>query len=332
MRIAQTLALATGVSLALVTPAFAGGEGWTQDFAAAKAQAAQEGKDLLIDFTGSDWCGWCIKLDKEVFQKDAFKSVIHDDFVLVMLDYPRDQTLVTDEVREQNEELQKTYAVQGFPTIFLTDAEGRPYAQTGYQQGGPEAYLEHLGELKTKKVERDDALAAAASASGVEKAKLLDEAISSFSDGIVFGCYADEVDAIIANDPEDEAGLKSKYVGRKVAMEIEGKANELAGAGEWEKLVTAMEEQATAHDGNDVAVQKALYFMGFGLVRQQKLAEAIAALERAESLEDGDPELAAPISRIIRQLEQALEAQEAAGGDEHEGHDHGEGEGHDDGR
>ncbi len=71
--------------------ALAGGEGWTADFAAAKKEAAESKKDLLIDFTGSDWCGWCIKLNKEVFSHEPFKAGVKDKFVLVELDYPNDK-------------------------------------------------------------------------------------------------------------------------------------------------------------------------------------------------------------------------------------------------
>ena len=69
--------LKTGAALLAVYGsgiAFAGGEGWSSDFAAAKKEAAASNKDLLVDFTGSDWCGWCIKLDKEVFSQEPFKA------------------------------------------------------------------------------------------------------------------------------------------------------------------------------------------------------------------------------------------------------------------
>ena len=58
--------------------ALAGGEGWSNDYAASCKQAAEAKKDLLIDFTGSDWCGWCIKLNKEVFSHDEFKAGVKD--------------------------------------------------------------------------------------------------------------------------------------------------------------------------------------------------------------------------------------------------------------
>ena len=65
-------------------------DGWETDFAKASAKAKAEGKHILIDFSGSDWCGWCIKLDKEVFSKKAFKSYAKENLILVLADFPRD--------------------------------------------------------------------------------------------------------------------------------------------------------------------------------------------------------------------------------------------------
>src|SRR6185369_16163584 len=93
--------------------------------------------------TGSDWCGWCIKLRGEVFDLDPFKAAAPKKFVLVELDYPRQKELPA-ELKAQNEKLQQEYKIQGFPTIYVMDAEGKPVAKTGYQAGGPEKYLEHL--------------------------------------------------------------------------------------------------------------------------------------------------------------------------------------------
>ena len=86
----KTLVIAACAATLSLGTALAGGEGWTHDFEAAKKQAADENKDLLIDFIGSDWCGWCIKLNEEVFSHDEFKTGVKDKYVLVELDYPKD--------------------------------------------------------------------------------------------------------------------------------------------------------------------------------------------------------------------------------------------------
>ena len=85
----------------LLTPVFGAGN-WHTDFEAAKKQAAKEKKDLLIDFTGSDWCGWCIRLKKEVFDEAAFEKGVADHFVLVELDYPRDKSKLSEKTKAQS--------------------------------------------------------------------------------------------------------------------------------------------------------------------------------------------------------------------------------------
>ena len=87
--------------------AFAGGEGWSSDFAASMKLAADSKEDLLVDFTGSDWCGWCIKLNKEVFSLEPFKAGVKDKFVLVEVDFPKDESKLSEETRKQNEELKR---------------------------------------------------------------------------------------------------------------------------------------------------------------------------------------------------------------------------------
>ena len=101
---------------------------WQTDFEAAKSKAKAEKKLLLVDFTGSDWCGWCIKLKGEVFDKESFKTAAPKQFVLVELDFPQQKKL-SDELKKQNAELQKRYKVLGFPTILVLDAEGQVVAR-----------------------------------------------------------------------------------------------------------------------------------------------------------------------------------------------------------
>lgn len=125
--------------------------GWLTDFAAAQQKAASEGKDLLVLFTGSDWCGWCKRLDKEVFSKPGVIDQISQEFVPVFIDFPSNTARQSAALRQQNDALMSKYRVAGFPTILLMKPDGTAYAETGYREGGPAAYLEHLKELKSSK-------------------------------------------------------------------------------------------------------------------------------------------------------------------------------------
>jgi thioredoxin-related protein len=150
MTIIKKLCKSAGAAVLVIlltnATAFAGGEGWMTDFEAAKAQAAEKGKPMLVDFTGSDWCGWCIKLKKEVFSQDAFQSYAEDALVLVEIDFPRSKEQ-SDEVKAQNEALAKKYGIRGFPTILLLSPEGELIGRTGYQPGGAAKYVAHLKEV-----------------------------------------------------------------------------------------------------------------------------------------------------------------------------------------
>ncbi|MDB6078212.1 MAG: thioredoxin family protein [Akkermansiaceae bacterium] len=202
--VATILMLAAGTACA--------SEGWTTDFEAAKRQAAAEHKDLLIDFTGSDWCAWCIKLDKEVFQKEPFAAKAAEKFVLVELDYPTDKSKQPDPVQVQNQSLLQTYPVSAYPTILLCDEEGMPYAATGYQEGGPEKYLEHLSTLQGQKAARNEAFAKAAKAEGVDKARQLIAALEAMEldDKMVESVYRSVGRQIKEADPKDETGFAAK--------------------------------------------------------------------------------------------------------------------------
>lgn len=124
---------------------------WVLDFNAAKAQAKRENKHLLINFTGSDWCGWCKKLEGEVFAHKEFIDAASKHYVMVYLDFPNAQEL-KDKVVDAalNQRLSKEFGVGGFPTIMLTNADGHPYGRTGYRPDGPAPYLSHLEELRAK--------------------------------------------------------------------------------------------------------------------------------------------------------------------------------------
>ncbi|MCX7819775.1 MAG: thioredoxin family protein [Kiritimatiellae bacterium] len=134
------------VVCAALAVAAQGATGWEDDFEKAIERAQKENKYVLVDFSGSDWCGWCIKLDEEVFSKKAFKDYANENLVLVLLDFPRRKELPK-KTREQNEALLKKFGVRGFPTVLILNPKGEEVARTGYKPGGAEAYVEHLKEL-----------------------------------------------------------------------------------------------------------------------------------------------------------------------------------------
>ncbi len=114
---------------------------WLTDFAAAKQQAANENKKMLLDFTGSDWCYFCKKLEAEVLSTPAFKDFAKD-YVLVRVDFPRSHELPPD-LKNQNKALAQQYRINGFPTLVELSSSGQEITrQSGYHPGsGPQAYI-----------------------------------------------------------------------------------------------------------------------------------------------------------------------------------------------
>lgn len=113
---------------------------WLTSFAEAKVEAAKRNVPILADFSGSDWCGWCMKLDKEVFSTPAFAKYAAGNLVLLLVDFPEEKPQ-TDEVKKQNSALSDQFAIKGFPTVLLLDAEGKLLARTGYLRGGRRVIL-----------------------------------------------------------------------------------------------------------------------------------------------------------------------------------------------
>ena len=129
--------------------AMAGDAGWLTDYNKAQAQAKSENKLLLMDFTGSDWCGWCIKLNKEVFSQTAFKEYAAKNVVLLEVDFPQEKKQSAEQ-KTANSALQKKYQIQGYPTIIVLNGAGKQVGQLGYEAGGPKNFIAQLEKLKKK--------------------------------------------------------------------------------------------------------------------------------------------------------------------------------------
>ena len=130
----------------------ASGDQWLTDMGKAMKLAEKTGKPILVDFSGSDWCGWCMKLDREVFAKKAFKEFAKKELILVLLDFPN-RKFMTAEQKKHNQKWAKKYKVRGYPTVLLLDAKGKVLLRTGYEAGGPANYIKMLkAKFPTKKV------------------------------------------------------------------------------------------------------------------------------------------------------------------------------------
>jgi protein disulfide-isomerase len=130
---------------------------WQTDMNKALEISKKSKKPLFLFFTGSDWCGWCIRLQKEVFKTPEFAKWAKDNVILVELDFPR-STPQQPEIKKQNAELQQTFAVQGFPTVWFVKGSKKDgkinlekLGSTGYVAGGPTAWLAAADKILANK-------------------------------------------------------------------------------------------------------------------------------------------------------------------------------------
>ena len=123
--------------------------GFTDNLDEALARAKSEGKLVFACFSGSDWCGPCKALEKEVFSDPAFISGVRDDFVLVFIDFPNDKSVLSAHAKAANKELAKKYGIHGYPTLLVLDGDGKKLSEnSGYRGGGAAKYAEQLKEIK----------------------------------------------------------------------------------------------------------------------------------------------------------------------------------------
>jgi thiol:disulfide interchange protein len=127
------------------TPAAHGANAiWREDAGGAFKQAQADNKNVLLDFTGSDWCPWCIKFDHDVLSTSKFNDYAAQKLELVKVDFPR-HSPQSDAQRQANDALAKQCRVDGFPTYVLVSPAGRELGrQVGYLNGGPDAFVAEL--------------------------------------------------------------------------------------------------------------------------------------------------------------------------------------------
>jgi protein disulfide-isomerase len=139
------VALALGFSIASCARA---DRAWITDYKKAQQEAKADHRLVLLNFTGSDWCGYCIQLDKAIFSQPQFKNYANKNLVLVEIDFPRrkEQSL---ETRKQNAELAQRYQIEGFPTLVVLNGDGRAiWHYEGLYPGGIAAFLAELDKVR----------------------------------------------------------------------------------------------------------------------------------------------------------------------------------------
>ncbi|MEO0478197.1 MAG: thioredoxin family protein [Planctomycetota bacterium] len=280
--------LSTALLLTLTAPIVAqdeGHAGWHDDFDVAMAAAKESGKDLLIDFTGSDWCGWCIRLKEEVFDTDEFKAEAPNHFELVALDFPAAEEIKAKVPNpERNAELRDEHGIQGYPTILLMTSEGLVYGRTGYQAGGPSPYLEMLETMRTegkaRLMEAQELAKEFEAAEGEARMELLGRILANLegaeADDPSVGLLGPAVEACLTDDLDQDTKIKV--------------VRTLLSVGRTNETVTDMAEELDAE--NELGLFELVVQAQFGNVRDDQTATAaLTALDSVLEMGFKDAEI-----------------------------------------
>jgi len=261
-------------SVAGVSGTDAARDAWTDNYRTALARARGENKDLLLVFTGSDWIKICGAYDRDILFQPDFVNGIADSFVPVRFDFPKETKLPAQQ-KARNQMMMRAYRVAAFPTLVLTDTQGRPYGINGYQPVTPAEYAKVIQAMKATGEVRDDLFSKAAQASGVEKASLLAKAIPKLPGSLAGRFYRPELEAIIENDPENETG-KVPVAQRLLAdVDYSDQMEKLKAGVQWSKMIELTDSYIEEQKLQGAALQQAL-FNKVGVYKDQANTEAMA--------------------------------------------------------
>ncbi len=275
---------------AIVAPVFAAE--WMTDLDAARTRAAAENKAVLVDFTGSDWCTYCIRLRNNVFNKPEFDAYAADKFVLVEIDVPRDSSRVGGpENLVRNRTLCEEFKVSGFPTVLVMTANG---SVVGGFVGCPDS-VQNVAQQLDSALENAQRLEAANALSGVERAQALMAVYQNMPDEIKDSA-AGLLSQIAELDPENTTGIQNLVRETEIMNQL---AQDLRACGRNADRALELTNAAISQvSGSNLQ-------MLYGLKQQILLTKIDAAFAAAETVED-----VLAVKEIYNQILETLPAEE----------------------
>ncbi len=252
---------------------------WLTDFEEGQKVAAETNKPLLVNFTGSDWCHWCIQLKGEVFDEESFTAV-EEDYVLVELDFPKDEKIISPEQRGKNEALAHRLEVRGFPTVILFEPKGRPFARTGYHKGGPKAYLEHLDEIS--KPFRNYQ-----SAEGPKRRDALVTFLRTLPEYSVVTDFQEELEELKTLDPNDETQFLSEINLAKALLDFEQAVGELLTIGDFDSVLSLVDDFIEEYQPDGEQKQHVYMARVMAHVEQREKEKAFAEIDAMVEMAPG---------------------------------------------
>lgn len=283
---------------AQTTPIIDSPKRWITNFKDAKESAAAEKKDLAILFTASDWLDLAQTFDQEILNQEKFLKSASEHYTLLRLDFPKDTTTQSKQTAAQNQLLMQAYRIQGFPTLILTDSLGRPYAITGYHDGGLDSWMQEFNQLRKTREKRDRLFNEAKKATGVERAKLLVQAVPELPGNIAARFYRNLINEIIKLDPENQTGRVGQYKLLIADVRYVDQMQKLAIAGADTKMLELSDQYLKQAKLEGASLQSVLFHKIGIYTRQGKKDEVVKLLQEIITAD--------PDSRYGKQAEHQL--------------------------
>lgn len=271
--------------------------------------AKEQGRDIMLEFTGKEWCPPCIHLRTKIMETAEFEQAVGDKYVLVEVIFPRLPSAVAaipEEQRNANEKLLTHHRIEtGLPTVLLLDAEGYPYAQVAGVRRTTADYLKALDEAASVRTKRDAAFARAEGLQGLERAAALAEGLNAIPEN----CrdkYPEQVKEINALDPENTlgyAGVLTRYANyQKQDAELKAIVDSMRGTPDAANLArseSVLKEFLQRKDLEPEIAQLAWRTLGDTYAFQRRYRDVYEAYKKAYDC--------APKSRIAPRLEKAIQ-------------------------
>lgn len=262
---------------------------WHLDYQRARKQAVAEDKHMLLLFTGSDWIPLCRIFDRDILNQPDFIEAVTEKFVLVRFDFPKEKRMPPP-LAAQNQMFMRAYRVSAFPTVFLTDTDGRPYGINGYQAVTPANYGKIITAMRQMGTLRDQYFAKAEEAEGVEKAKMLVKGVPDLPGNLSARYYAPQIETIIANDPNDETGKIAKCKRLLADVEYADQMQKLEQQIEWSKMIDLTDAYIRENNLQGSERQQAMFNKISVLQKQGNLPEVVRTLLEIAAIDEKSPQ------------------------------------------
>lgn len=275
-------------------------EAWVTDYSSAVETAKREGKDLLLVFTGTEWIEMCRLFERDILNQPAFMETAGTRFVMVKLDFPPEKALGKP-VPQELMLLRDAYRVKGFPTLVMTDPEGRPFGINGYQPIAAAAYAKVVEDTSKAQEIAVANRKRAEGESGLDKARTLVMSIPQLPGSMAARYYRPELEAVISADPGDTLGHTKTYQRFIADADYSAAMQKLGENVEWQKMVELTDAYIKDGQLEGAVLQKALLNKA-GVQRRQGNAEGLAATLLEIVAVDGNTVYGAEAQQQLNQL------------------------------